>query len=200
MIATSPPVSIAPLLPSKMLTYEQYMAEGEVHARYDIIDGERRLITNPTRRHQRVVGNIYDPLRAYEKQGGRGQVILAPCDILISQNLLQTRQPDVLFISSERLAQNGDENEPAPLVAAPEVVVEVLSDTEYRSIREAKIRDYCAVGVREAWMVSPQAETVEILSLSADGAETVAIYGRHQTLQCLTFPDLTIPLAEIFAA
>ncbi len=200
MIAASPLISIAPLSAPKLLTYEQYMTEGEVHARYDIIDGERHLMTNSTRRHQRVVGNIYDPLRVYEKQAKQGQVILAPCDILVSQNPLETRQPDVLFISSERLAQNGDENEPAPLIAAPEVVVEVLSDTEYRSIREAKIRDYCAVGVREAWMVSPQAETIEVLRLSADGAETVAIYGRHQTLPCLTFPDLTISLADIFAA
>ena len=199
MIATSPPATIAPLPAPKLLTYEQYMAEGEVHARYDIIDGERHLMTNPTRRHQRVVGNIYDPLRAYEKQNAQGQVILAPCDVLVSRNPLRTRQPDILFIGNERLAQNGDENEPAPLIAAPELVVEVLSDTEYRSIREAKIRDYCAVDVREAWMVSPQAETVEVLRLSADGAETVAIYGRHQTLQCLTFPNLFIALADVFA-
>ena len=65
---------------------------------------------------------------------------------------------------------------------------------------EAKIREYCAVGVREAWMVSLQAETVEVLRLSSEGAETVVIYGNRQTLQSVTFPDLTIALADVFAA
>lgn len=48
------------------ITYEQYMAEGEVTARYDITDGVRRYLTNPTRTHQRIAGNIYALLRRYE--------------------------------------------------------------------------------------------------------------------------------------
>ena len=176
------------------------MAEGEVHARYDIVNGERIFMTNPTRRHQKIVFRFGRKLDDYGQAQQTGEMIIAPCDVLISQNPLHTRQPDVLFISNERLAQCGDESDPAPLIVAPELVVEVLSLTEYRSIREAKIQDYCAVGVREAWMVSPQAETVEVLRLSADGAETVVIYGNRQTLQSVTFPDLTIALADVFAA
>lgn len=107
-----------PASPPQPLTYEQYMAEGEVNLRYDIIDGVR-MVTNPTRRHQRIIRNLVFPLTHYEQSSGRGKMIIAPCDILIRRSPLRTRQPDVCFISNERLAQNGPETDPAPLSPAP---------------------------------------------------------------------------------
>jgi len=40
--------------PPKLLTYEEYMAEGEVKEGYDIIDGERTFMPGPRWRHQRI--------------------------------------------------------------------------------------------------------------------------------------------------
>ncbi len=47
-------------------------------------------------------------------------------------------------------------------------------------------------------MISPEAETVEVLRLSAEGPSREALYGSGQTLQCLTFPDLTLAPDDIF--
>lgn len=60
------------------LTFEEYLAEGEIHRRYDIIDGVGVFMPNPTRRHQRILGSLYRCLWNYEVTSGRGQVILAP--------------------------------------------------------------------------------------------------------------------------
>src|SRR5579871_6065224 len=107
--------------PSAILTYEQYLAEGEVPKRYDIVDGVRIYMVNPTRRHQRILGNIFERLRAYQRRSGRGEAILSPCDVLITRVPLRTRQPDVLFISVEQLQACGNDTDPAPLAAAPEL-------------------------------------------------------------------------------
>jgi Uma2 family endonuclease len=182
----------------KELTYEDYMSEGEINRRYDIIDGVREYMTNPTVRHQDVNGNIYDAFRRFQRTSRIGRTIMAPCDILISRKPLRTRQPDALFISRERFGDK-DVNDPAPLQPAAELVVEILSPSEHRASRLAKIKDYCRAGVVECWIVSPQAETVEILRLTQITHETVQIYGHDQTLTSISFPDLSIKVADIFA-
>ncbi len=187
-------------LTPQTLTYEQYIAEGEIKKRYDIVDGVRIFMPNPTRRHQRIIGNVYTLLRDYERISGRGQALIAPCDVLIRRHPLRTRQPDALFISNEQLARCGEDSDPAPLEAAPELVVEILSPTETRRLRDAKIADYRAIGVQECWVVSPEAETVEVLRLTPEHAETVAVYSNSQTLRSALFPDLTAAVAGIFAS
>lgn len=183
---------------TETLTYEQYLEEGEVFKRYDIVDGERIFMTNPTRRHQDVLFKIAKLLDRYGEASRRGKVIIAPCDILIRRSPLRTRQPDVLFLSNELLERCGDPSDPAPLEVAPELVVEILSPTETRRVHAAKIADYRAIGVSECWVVSPRGETVEVLRLTPERAETVAVYAAGQTAQSVVFSDLAVDVAEIF--
>jgi Uma2 family endonuclease len=112
---------------------------------------------------------------------------------------LRTRQPDVLFISYEQLAKCSDDTDPAPLLAAPELVVEILSPGETPRMREDKIADYCGVGVLECWMVNQDREIIKVLRLTKTGAEPIATYDQSQTLRSVVFPDLTLPVAAIFA-
>lgn len=182
-----------------LLTYDDYMAEGEVFKRYDIVDGVRIFMTNPTRRHQRIVKRITRALDDYEAATGKGETILAPSDILITRVPLRTRQPDVLFISHARLAQCGADTDPAPLVVGPELVVEVLSSNESARARASKIQDYCRVGVDECWVVNPTDETVEVVRLTVAGAESIAVYRTGETVRSAVFPDLAVDVSPIFA-
>src|SRR5260370_22361573 len=100
------------------LTYEQYMAEPEIRRRYDILDGVRIFMTNPTIRHQKIQANVHRGFYAWQQVSRAGEVVQAPCDVLIRRNPLRTRQPDVLFISQERLG-NRDLDDPSPLDPAP---------------------------------------------------------------------------------
>lgn len=184
---------------TQFLTYEQYLAEEEVNLRYDILDGVRIFMVNPTRRHQKIAFQIAKPLDTYNQNADFGEMYLAPCDVLVTKVPLRTRQPDVLLISHAQLAKCPPDTEPNALEAAPELVIEILSPSEMRSIRTAKIRDYCAIGVKECWVVSPDLETVEVLVLASAGVKSVATYGRDETLLAATVPNLTIAVADIFA-
>ena len=186
-----------PQVPTKLLTYEDYMAEGEINRRYDIIDGIRVFMTQPADGHQDIVLNIAELLRAYQRRAKTGKTMISPCDVFITGDPLRTRQPDVLFASRERYVGRTSDDA-SPWSPAPELVVEVLSPSDKRSVRLAKIADYCTVDVKECWLVGPIAETVEVLRLTPEGPMRAAIYASGETLQSLTFPDLTLALDDIF--
>ncbi len=126
-------------------------------------------------------------------------MILAACDVLIHKTPLRTRQPDVLFMSNERLAQNPPNTNPSPLDPAPELVVEILSPSDTRVVLKEKLADYRSVEVLECWVVSPGARTVEVLRLMPTHEESVAIYGENETALSITFPDLVVPVSAVFA-
>jgi Uma2 family endonuclease len=185
-------------LEPRLLTYEDYLAEGEVMARYDILDGER-FMTNPTRRHQEILGEIWSRLQAYAKGTRSGVALMAPQDVLIRRHPLRVRQPDVLFITHERLAQCPGPDDPAPLPIAPELVVEILSPSERRVDRDQKLRDYCDAGGVECWVVNPPQQSVEVVRLSPAGPASLANYAAEETLRSAAFPDLSMPVSAIFA-
>src|SRR5438105_493219 len=136
-MAVAPPSS-----PEKLLTYEEYMREEPTQDRYDIVDGVR-IMANPTRSHNDILITILMAFREFQRAFGLGRVLLSPCDVLIRRSPLRIRQPDVSFISTERLSQLPPPTDPAPLEIAPELVVEILSPNERRSLRHQKLMDYC---------------------------------------------------------
>jgi Uma2 family endonuclease len=180
------------------LTYEQYMVEPEIRKRYDIIDGVRIFMTNPSVLHQQILGSLYVGFRARQQSSRVGRVILAPCDVLIRRSPFRTRQPDLLVINQDRF---GDRrlDDPSPLQPAPELVIEILSPSNIGRALDEKLADYVQVGVLECWIVNHSTQTVKVVRLTPLGSETVATYGRGETVQSITFSDLTIVVDEVFA-
>ena len=186
--------------PPKSLTCKTYMAEETDNRRYDILNGEKILMPGVTDTHQEILFKIAVALQEFGTQSGLGKMTLSPRDVLISRVPLRTRQPDVFFVSKERIALNPASDDPAPLTAAPELVVEIVSNIETARRFNAKIEDYCKIEAKECWKVMPDTQTVEVLRLSQDGAESVRIYARGETVQSLTFPDLAVSTEAIFNA
>ncbi len=200
-IATEAP---APALTNELtyeLTYEAYMAEPTVYGRYDIVNGVRIFMPGATWDHQEIALNLGELLRGYARSSGVGKANIAPFDVLIRRTpKLQTRQPDVLFISRLRLAQIGGRPATGPLAVAPELVVEIVSDSETQRVLGDKLTDYVSIGVSECWVVRPDAGTTEVLALTPEGTRSVATYGDGEEVQSVVFAGLSVSVADIFAA
>jgi Uma2 family endonuclease len=186
---------------TKHLTFANYLFLPTIRQRYDIIDGEMVMTAAPTGRHQWISGNLHLALRAYFRTNQRGVVIYAPCDILVRRDPLRTRQPD-LFIFLRGRDDVGDVEgllEQPVIEFPPDITIEILSKHETRRMRTEKIVDYCRIGVKECWIVSPQAQTVEVLQLSSQETRTVGIYGVEMRLHSEVLEGFELVVDEVFA-
>ena len=189
----------------EILTYEDYLALPEMMQRYEIIDGELIMPPAPLFGHQWRSKKIFQPMNAHVDEHQLGVVVYAPVDVMISQNPLRTRQPDVLFISFERLEQYGlDDMEKLPyLDIAPELVVEIVSPSKSTSKVSDKLVDYRRIGVQECWLVRSAEETIEIIQLS-NSLQTVERFRLRDRIRSHILPewqpvvdDLLTPLASL---
>ena len=181
------------------LSMEQYLQEDEVSARYEIIDGVRIFMASPTRRHQRIVANVNDLLRAFERSHRLGKAYISPCDVLIGRAPLNVRQPDALFISTERLNENESEENSSALAPAPELIVEVLSSSDRPTVLYGKLADFALVNVEEAWIISPDDQTLEQLIRNERGIFiSNGIFSEKEILNSMAFPLFHISVANLF--
>ena len=178
------------------MTWEYYM-ETPMPGRFEIIEGIFYQMPAPTMPHQIYNKRILVAFSNYEIATGKGVAVAAPCDVLIRRPRLNTRQPDVFFISNEQLASGGGIPARGPLLVAPELVVEIISDSETEQSVNDKISDYIEIGVRELWKVFPASRTVEVVRLTQGGAETVATYDETQSAASITFDGLTVSVSAI---
>ena len=81
----------------------------------------------------------------------------------------------------------------------PDLVIEILSPTNTRRDLDDKLEDFRSIGVREVWIVSPEALTMEVMRLSAEGIHPLAIFGTGMTVRSQVLEGFALPVAEIFA-
>jgi Uma2 family endonuclease len=178
----------------KHLTYQEYLDLPEMKQRYSIIDGELVMAAAPTPDHQTVVLELSSTLNSFVREHRLGRVFVAPLDIVIRRDPLRTRQPDVMFISNARRYIIGLQ----VIEGGPDLVIEVLSPTNTRQDLQEKLQEYQRIGVREAWIVSPQAQTVEVLQLSTEHIRRSGLYGLGHLIVSQVLPELHLTVDEIF--
>lgn len=81
------------------------------------------------------------------------------------------RLPDVTYISWNRFASREDADKPNICPVSPDLVVEVLSESNTRKEIEQKQIEYFQTGVKLVWIIDPRKRTVVIHR--ADGTSTV---------------------------
>jgi Uma2 family endonuclease len=178
----------------KHLTYDLYLAMPEMMARYSIIDGELVMDGAPSPAHQTVLLELSLKLAPFIRERQLGRVFPAPLDIVIRREPLRTRQPDLMFISNARRYIIGMQ----VIEGGPDLVVEILSPSNTRQELHEKLQDYQTIGVHEAWVISPQARTVEVLKLSPESIERFGLYGLGDLLASHVLPELHLTVNEIF--
>ena len=159
--------------------------------RFELLDGELVVVLAPNLRHQRIGTRLGALLHAFVQEGSQGEVFHAPCDVVLSNT--DVVQPDLLFVSDERahLLLGGDN-----VLGAPDLVVEILSPATAGRDRTLKRALYARHGVKEYWLVDPDARTVTVLELGAGDFEVVGTYGEGQTMASPTLSGFSAGLDE----
>jgi len=134
--------------------------------RYELYDGEVRVVPSPIPRHQMVIANLHQRLARHADARG-GLSLLAPLDIVFSD--YDVVQPDIVFFSApRRYLVNPDE----AIRHAPDLVVEVLSPGTQEDDRGRKMRMFARYGVTEYWIADPATACLEVHVLDDDRPAT----------------------------
>lgn len=161
--------------------------------RYELIDGELFVVPSPTPMHQDIAGNLFSALKEFVLTGGLGKVFTAPLDVVLSDEVVL--QPDVIYISRDRLSIVTDRN----IRGAPDLVVEVLSPSTAERDRTIKRARYLRFGVRELWIVDPEARSIEVLRAGDTEFETVRVYSEGSAARSTVLEDLQVDVTRIFS-
>lgn len=172
-------------------TYQDYLHMPE-DKRYELIEGEFFMVPSPNEHHQHISGELEFALRSFVKKEGSGIVYDAPFDVVFSDE--DVVQPDIVFVSKERRNIITKNN----IKGAPDLLIEILSPKISYRDRKIKRKLYFKYGVKEYWIVDPEGQNIEVLSISEDGYKTSGIYNINTPLSSPLLKGLLIDLKEVF--
>jgi Uma2 family endonuclease len=173
------------------LTVPEYFTYPETLRRMELVYGFVREPPAPRYGHQSIVTRLTTLLDSHVRERALGRVCVSPIDVVLDANAALVVQPDIVFVSQERLRIVRDR-----VWGAPDLVVEVLSrGTESRD-RTTKVDWYRRYGVRECWLVDPRTHSLEVESLTPDGRH--AYFTGTMVARSLVLPGWNVLTAQIF--
>lgn len=123
---------------------------------YELINNRLVMAPSPEIPHQRSSLSLVKKMDDFVEQHNLGLVLEAPMDVELDED--NVFQPDILFISNERLGIIEDGRK---IKGTPDLVVEILSSNK-KYDQEEKKYIYELYDVREFWLVDTKKKTVEV--------------------------------------
>jgi Uma2 family endonuclease len=179
----------------RRLTYDDLVRMPDDGLRHEIIDGVHYVTPSPARRHQDLLGRLHLAIGNYlSEHPDTGRVYFAPFDTIFTR--WDVVEPDLLFIAADQL----DILTHANVQGAPALVVEILSPGTKRRDLDVKQRLYDRGGVREYWIVDPDANTVTIHRRAGDGSFPAAQLLPNDASELTTplLPGFSLSLEKLF--
>ena len=177
--------------PRIKFTYEDYLSTSD-DERYELLDCVLIMPPAPNTAHQSVQTELGWRMARFVRERGLGHFFFAPTDVVLSET--DVVQPDLLFISGERAGIIT----PANIQGAPDLIVEIRSDSTAERDETLKRQLYAERGVQEYWLVDPDAATIAVLLLRGDAYAEETVYSMGQTLTSPTLAGFSVNLDEIF--
>lgn len=179
-------------------TYEDYKSLPESETkRYELLGGELVIVPSPSTSHQRISRRLEFILQAFVEERGLGEVYDAPLDVVLGEGEeREVVQPDILYISEGRSGIIAEEE----IRGAPDLIIEIISPATADRDRTYKKTLYARHGVKEYWIVDPEAKMVEVYTLGERGFELIKAY-KAEAEEVLSSPlleGLEVVLKEVF--
>jgi len=174
------------------LSYEEWLRMPPVEDGTDeVVKGELRFMPPTRQPHAEIIRRL---IRSLDRQldETRAVVFGSNLGMMISREPLTCRSPDIVVYRNEGMVITDGLH-----WSAPDLIIEVLSPSENRRRKEEKLADYASIGVPEVWLVSPEAQTVEVLLLKEGKLERAAVLAEG-SLEPSRFAEISISVSAIF--
>lgn len=156
-----------------------------------IINGEEIMSPSPKIPHQKASRKLQRILEDYAEANNLGDVFNAPLDVIFEEGV-NSLQPDLMFIAreNEHIIQDW-------IRGAPDLVVEIISKSNFRLDTVVKKKIYERYGVKEFWIVFPEKPSIEIHTLLNGKYELFATFSNDEQVQSPLLDGLSFKVNAI---
>jgi len=154
-------VLLAPSQPVHM-SYEEFLDWADEDTLAEWVNGEVIMTSPASNTHQNLADFLTAVLRIFIESRELGWVRSAPFQMKLETS---GREPDLLFVASERL----DRVHRTYLDGPADLVVEIVSPESAGRDRGEKYYEYEAAGIPEYWLLDPQTARAEFYQLGPEG-------------------------------
>ena len=185
------PTTMTQTIPSsRRWTYADYCRIPADRKRHQIVDGRHFVSPAPSPRHQEVALRLAMELVRAVEGTRRGRVFIAPVDVHLAPGTIV--QPDLVVLGARCTSRIGQKK----ITGAPDLLVEILSPSHRSFDTVLKRERYQRAGVRELWLVDPDADSLVQLVLRRGRYVEVPNDGPLVRLRALRGP--TVDLRNVF--
>jgi Uma2 family endonuclease len=176
------------------MTADEYLYDTEETNRArELAYGMVREPPAPFFSHQSLVLRVAKVWSDHVEPRGLGNVAVAPIDVVLDRDRALIVQPDVLFVSTDRLSIIRNQ-----VWGAPDLVAEVLSDSTRNRDRGEKLEWYRQYGVRECWLVDLYGDSVTVVDFTGASPVTHEAKG-VESIRSTVLPELELTAFGVFS-
>ncbi|MGB3851089.1 MAG: Uma2 family endonuclease [Tunicatimonas sp.] len=170
---------------------QRFYKEMTEEQKTEFIQGEVIVHSPAKKQHLDAAGNIYTLLNLFVKRHQLGEVFTEKALIQLTRNDFE---PDVCFFKRGKSKQFQEDQLFFP---APDLVVEVLSNSTKKRDRGIKLEDYQLHEVEEYWIVDAKQKTVEQYHLEAQQYQLIT-KAQEGNIRSFAIQGLALPIPAIF--
>src|SRR5262249_22277533 len=146
----------------RILTYEEWLRMPPVEDGTDeVVKGELRVMPPTRYPHAEIIQLLIEQLVTHVDRNKVG-ILGSNLGLMITNAPLTCRTPDLIMFWRDKM-----EIRDGLYWSPPGLVIEIISPSETKRRKEEKMEDYASIGVPEASLFSPQAQSVETRLLSS---------------------------------
>lgn len=181
----------------KQYSYADLLEWGE-NIRYELYDGLPVALASPSSTHQMISGDLFSQFYAFLK-GKECRVFSAPLDVRLFEkkgdsldSVSTVVQPDLMVVCDKsKIDRHG-------ISGAPDLIIEIASDSTHRIDRLTKFNLYQRAGVREYWIVDPSTCIVSVYLLTDGAYRTAGVYSTGSLVPVSILSQCGIDLSTVF--
>jgi Uma2 family endonuclease len=176
----------------KLLTYDDYAKLTPPDSgNYELHNGQIVYVPTPIPRHQDISGRLHFMLFGHILTRNLGKLYAAPMDVKFTKN--DTVQPDLLFISNEKLDIIGEKK----IEGVPDFIVEIHSPGNSGKEMSFKKYLYESTGVKEYWVIYPTKNTIKQYQNNEEDFVLVGEFSVQDTINAIVLKGLSLKVSDV---
>ena len=174
-------------------TYQDWLRLPGNGTRYEVINGVLHMTPPPSTSHQSSSNRLANAMTNYVDAQKLGVIYTSPIGVRLPTQPVPL-EPDIVFIS----AAHKEIVHKDYIEGIPDLLVEILSPSNWMYDRNEKFQLYQSTGVPEYWIVDYRAKTVEVFVLEQGEYTLIGKWGVGDSAASRVLEGFQVAAADIF--